>query len=179
MTRAVAIALLVISTPAAEAFASEPDPAAEPEPPPPKTPFDRGRMGLSVGGGSTTAFGARYFAVGGGFGYYVLDGVEVGLAPQVQWGDGPTIARLTPSLRYVVQPLVGKFPLIPYAGVFYSHWFVGDGVPDVDAAGARSGLLYVSGALVLGIGVAYERVVSECTMDCSVVYPDFTLSLAL
>jgi hypothetical protein len=83
--------------------------APEAEPSTRKTPFDRGRFGLSFGAGSQTAFGARYFAVGGGAGYYVLDGVELGLGAQHQWGDGPSISRVTPSLRYVVQPLVGKF----------------------------------------------------------------------
>jgi hypothetical protein len=63
--------------------------------------------------------------------------------------------------------------------VFYSHWFIGDAYSDQDAVGTRGGLLYVSGSVVLGLGVAYERIVSECTMDCSSVYPDFTLSIAL
>ena len=64
-------------------------PGLEPEPQP--TPFDRGKFGLSAGGGTTSAFGQRYFAVGAGASYYVLDGVGVGLFSQVQWGDGPTI----------------------------------------------------------------------------------------
>ena len=155
--------------------------AAQPgveEPPTRRTPFDQGRFGFSAGAGSTTAFGERYFAIGAGAGYYVLDGVETGLSTQVQWGDGPTITRLTPSLRYVVQPLVGKFPLIPYAGVFYSHWFVGGGVADVDAIGTRGGLLYVSGSVILGLGVAYEHVVSECTGDCDAIYPDITVAVS-
>jgi hypothetical protein len=31
----------------------------------------------------------------------------------------------------------------------------------------------------IGLGVAFERVVSECASNCSTVYPDFTVSLAL
>jgi hypothetical protein len=146
---------------------------------PRKTPFDRGRFGLSGGAGSTTAFGERYFAISVAASYFVLDGVALDAATQVQRGNGPTILRTSPGVRYVAQPLVGRWPLVPYVGVFYSHWFVGDSYVDIDAIGTRGGLLYVSGSLVLGLGVAYERVVSACTMDCSSVYPDLTISLAL
>jgi hypothetical protein len=153
-------------------------PAPEPEPPP-RTPFDRGRLAISAGAGSTSAFGVRYFAIGAGASYYALDGAAVGLSSQVQWGDGPMITRVTPELRYVAQPLVGRWPLIPYAAVFFSHWFIGDAFDDVDALGSRGGLLYVSGSFVVGLGVAFERIVSDCTMDCWSVYPDLTLSVAL
>jgi hypothetical protein len=174
--------------PASEPAASEP---AEPEPtlpavpePEPKrrTPFDQGRFSLTAGAGTSSALGQRYFGIGAGAMYFALDGVGIGLGTQVQWGDGPTILRTTPELRYVAQPLVGRWPLIPYAGVFYTHWFIGDAFIDVDAVGTRGGLLYVSGSVVLGLGVAYEHLVSECdamTMDCSSVYPDITISVAL
>ena len=147
--------------------------------PPRVTPFDRGRMNLSVGGGSTSNFGQRYFALGGGFGYFVLDGLEVGIAAVHQFGDGPSISQVQPRVRYVVQPLVGRSPLIPYVGAFYNHWFIGDGYPDVDAIGGRAGLLYISGRVLLGVGVAVERTVSECIDECWTVYPDFTISLSL
>ena len=201
--------LLIIALLASVAHAqAEPDPDAPPaepleepaqpgarveEPPPPepvtvaplieepkrRTPFDQGRFGLSAGGGTTSAFGVRYFAIGAGASYFVLDGVAVGLGTQVQWGEGPTIFRTTPELRYVAQPLVGRFPLIPYVAGFYTHWFIGDRVDDVDAVGTRGGLLYVSGSVILGLGVAYEHLVSDCVMDCSAVYPDITVSIAL
>jgi hypothetical protein len=144
-----------------------------------KTPFDQGRFGLTAGAGTTSAFGARYLAIGAGASYFVLDGVAIGVGTQVQWGDGPTIFRTTPELRYVVQPLVGRFPLIPYVAGFYTHWFIGERRNDVDAIGTRGGLLYVSGSVILGLGVAYEHLVSACAMDCSLVYPDITLSVAL
>lgn len=161
------------------ATAARAQPGLEPEPPPPPTPFDQGRFGLSAGAGTGSAFGQRYFAVGAGATYYVLDGAGIGLSSQVQWGSGPTITRVTPEVRYVAQPLVARWPLVPYAAVYYSHWFVGDALDDVDAMGTRGGLYYVSGSFVLGFGVGYERLVSDCTMDCSSFYPDLTLSLAL
>jgi len=198
--RIVVLALLVTSTLARAdeepAPDPEPDPPSDPEPsssmpapepeplpePEPKrvTPFDRGKMNLSIGGGSTSNFGERYFAIGGGFGYFILDGLELGISAVHQFGDGPSISQVQPRVRYVAQPLVGKFPLIPYVGVFYNHWFVGDDIPDVDAIGTRVGLLYISGRLLLGLGIAAERTVSECPDDeCWNYYPDFTISLSL
>jgi hypothetical protein len=154
-----------------EIIATEPEPA---------TPFDQGRMNVSLAGGTTTNFDRRYFAVGAGFGYFVLDGLELGLSGVHQFGDGPSISQIQPRVRYVVRPLVGRWPLIPYAGVFYNHWFIGDDYPDVDAIGGRAGLLYLSGRLLLGLGVAAERTVSECPDDeCWTVYPDFSISFAL
>jgi hypothetical protein len=158
----------------------EPELEAERAPPPrPPTPFDRGKVGLSIGGGSQTSLGHRYFAIGGGVGYFVLDGVELGLAGLHQFGDGPSISKLTPSLRYIAQPLVGRWPLIPYVGGFYNHWFIGDDIDDVDTVGTRGGLVFISGQLVLGVGVVYEHIVSTCSDDCDAIYPDFTISLAL
>lgn len=163
------LGVLVISA-SAPAFA---DPDVEPPPPP--TPFDQGRFGLGFGGSSND----DTFLIAGGAGYYVLDGVELGLGLGFQFGEGPNVLRTTPAVRYVAQPLVGHSPVIPYAGVFYSHYFVGDGFADVDTVGTRGGLLYVSGSLVLGLGIVYEREVSECVEDCSQIYPDFTFSIAL
>jgi hypothetical protein len=150
-----------------------------------ETPFDQGKLGISAGAGSTSAFGQRYFAIGAGAGIFVVNGLEVGVDGQYQWGDGPSISRLRPAVRYVAQPLLEArhWPLIPYVGVFYSHWFIGDAFTDVDAIGTRAGALYVSGAargsFMLGLGVAFEHVVSECTDDCNAVYPDLTIAVAL
>jgi hypothetical protein len=148
------------------------------EPGPRETPFDRGRVSLSAGGGSQTAYGFRYFGVGVGAGYYVLDGLEVGLFALHEFGGGPSISEVSPSLRYVAQPLVGRWPLIPYAGVFYNHWFIGDTFSDLDRVGARGGLLYLSGRIIAGAGAAYEHTVSMCSQDCDSVYPDVTLGFS-
>ncbi len=152
--------------------------AAQGVEPPRRTPFDAGSIALSAGGGTRLAFGYRYIALGAGVGYYVLDGVELGLAGQLNFGDGPSISLLSPSLSYVAQPLVGKWPVVPYVGAFYNHWFIGSGYRDGDAIGGRAGLMYAAGRVVIGLGIAYERIVSECT-DCDDVYPDFTLAFVL
>lgn len=145
--------------------------------PPTPTPFDRGKVGMSLGLGTQTLGGIRFFAVGGGVSYFVLDGLQVGLSASHMFGDGPSITRLSPALTYVAQPLVSVWPVVPYVGGFYKHWFVGDNYADADSVGVRSGLEFISGQLVLGLGIAFERIVSACTNDCTLVYPDISFGL--
>lgn len=154
-------------------------PAYADDPPPRPTPFDQGRISISGGASQETNFGYKYVSVGVGGAYYVLPGLAVELAGSHEFGGGPSISELTPGLRYVAQPLVRESPVVPYVGGFYRHWFVGGGIADVDTVGARAGAIYVSGKLILGLGVVYEHQVSACTMDCDSWYPDFILGVAL
>lgn len=140
----------------------------------PPTPFDRGHIGFSVGAGELSTLGYNYLSVGAGVGYFVLDGVEIGLSAVHEFGGGPSINEVSPSLRYVARPLVRTWPVIPYAAVFYNHWFLDSGYRDVDAIGGRAGLLRLSGRMVIGLGIAYEHTISTCT-SCDSVYPDVTL----
>lgn len=171
-----ALVLLLVST-VAHAQPGVPPPEEEPTI---KTPFDKGRfnLGLGLNFGRTDA-NERYYVFGGGLGYYVLDGVELGLGAAIQFGAGPTILRTTPGVRYVAQPLVGSSPLIPYIGTFFSHYFVSDGIEDVNTVGGRIGAIYVSGSLLLGLGLVVERTISECTMNCTDYYPELAFALSL
>jgi hypothetical protein len=137
------------------------------------TPFDQGRIGLHLAVGVHSAFGFSRLGAGAGVGYFVLDGLELGLFALHEFGDGPSINEVSPSVRYVAQPLVGRWPVIPYGAAFYNHWFLGDGFGDRDTAGARAGVLHLRGRLIVGLGVAYEHTLSACT-DCDSVYPDVT-----
>lgn len=145
-----------------------------------KTPFDKGRfnLGLGLNFGRTDA-NERYYVFGGGLGYYVLDGVELGLGTSIQFGAGPTILRTIPGVRYVVQPLVGKSPLIPYVGTFVGRYFVSDGIDDMSTVGGRVGAIYVSGSLLIGLGLVVEKIVSECTTNCTDYYPELAFALSL
>jgi hypothetical protein len=149
------------------------------EPAPRETPFDRGHITLMAGGGSQTVNNFRYLGVGLGAGYYVLDGVELGLFALHEFGSGPSLNAVSPSFQYVARPLVGSWPLIPYGGVFYNHWFAGAPFSDSDTAGTRAGVLYLSGKVIAGIGVVYEHVLSACSQTCDQVYPDVTLGFTL
>jgi hypothetical protein len=167
---AITAALLSAAT---QAHADPGDPGSR------ETPFDRGHFTLMAGGGSQTVGGNHYLGVGVGVGYYVLDGLELGLFALHEFGSGPSLNEVTPSIQYVARPLVGRSPLIPYAGVFYNHWFVGAPLSDSDTAGTRAGAVYLSGRVIVGLGVVYEHVLSTCTQSCDQVYPDVTLGFSL
>ena len=145
---------------------------------PRETPFDQGRIGFQIGVGQQTGYGHSYYSVGAGAGYFVLDGLEIGAFALHAFGSGPSISEVSPSLRYVAQPLVGRSPVIPYAAVFYNHWFVGDGLSDIDAIGARGGLIHLQGRLIIGLGIAYEHTISTCVSNCDAVYPDVTFGFS-
>ena len=137
------------------------------------TPFDRGRIGLSVTVGEQSSFGYNHVALGAGAGYFVLDGLELGAFALHEFGSGPSIDEVSPAVRYVAQPLVGSWAVIPYVAGFYNHWFLGGGFSDLDTVGARAGLLHLQGRLIVGLGVAFEHTISTCT-ECNFVYPDVT-----
>jgi hypothetical protein len=137
------------------------------------TPFDQGRVGVTLTVGEQSSFGYNHIALGAGAGYFVLDGLELSAFALHEFGSGPSIDEVSPAVRYVAQPLVGDWPVIPYVAAFYNHWFLGGGFSDLDTVGARAGLLHLRGRLIVGLGVAFEHVVSTCT-DCNFVYPDVT-----
>jgi len=143
------------------------------------TPFDRGKVGVSLGAGTQATLGARRISIGGGVGYYIVDGLQLGLSTAFSFGTGPNITRVSPALTYVAQPLVSVWPVVPYVGTFYKHWFIGDGYDDADSLGSRLGLYFLSGHLVLGLGIAFEHLVSACTVDCNTIYPDLSFGFAL
>jgi hypothetical protein len=140
----------------------------------PPTPFDRGQVSVNLLVTEQSAFDTTRVGFGAGFGYFVLDGVELGASALHVFGDGPSLDEVSPSVRYTAQPLVGSWPLIPYAGAFYNHWFVGGGFADVDAVGARAGLLRLSGKMIVGLGIAYQHTVSTCSSSCDTIAPDIT-----
>lgn len=136
-------------------------------------PYDQGKIRISVAAGMSSAFGEQYFSLHAGGGYFVLDGLEVGLDVEQWIGPGPSMTKLSPETRYVFHfvPVVK-----PYLGAFYKHWFVGDGIPDVDTVGGRLGAFFAAfgGHAVIGGGVVGESVVSSCSEDCFSVYPELT-----
>jgi len=140
------------------------------------TPFDQGHFTVSVMAGSQSSFNQRYIAVGAGGGYFVVNGLEVEAAAEHWFGDGPSVSMVSPGIRYVVQPLVPVSPVVPYVGGFYRHWFVsGAGLEDVDTVGARAGIEYINGRVIVGLGAGFEHTISTCTQDCNQVYPEFSL----
>lgn len=139
--------------------------------------FDQGNVRLSVSGGGGHAFGDNYVVLGLGIGYYVLDGLELGLDADAWIGD-PEIYTLSPQVRYVLHHVQH---VKPYAGVFYRRTFIED-LDDLDAIGFRGGAFVTIGrGSYLGVGAVYN-IYLDCERDeyesCSDAYPEIVLSFA-
>jgi hypothetical protein len=103
--------------------------------------------------------------VGAGVGYFVYDGLEVGLSADARFllGDSASEGNL-----YIVGPYatyhLGMIPIItPYAGVFYRRWIY-SGYPEIidftgfeNSIGVRAGVAYSTTPLfrIFG-GIVYE-----------------------
>jgi hypothetical protein len=168
---------------------------SEPAPPPPPPdyevedtgpassagPFSKGsiRLTLLVGTGST--YRDTYLIIGGGPGYFLFDGFEIGLDYEAWILAEPVMHRVSPETRYVFHMV----PVIkPYVGVFYRHTFVTGGYDDYDQVGARGGLFYVpqGGRMYLGGGAVYDRLLdceSTALVDCDEVYPEIFFGVSI
>lgn len=141
-------------------------------------PFARGGLRLSVVLGGGTDFDDDYLILGGGIGYYLLDGLELS-AQGAAWlvGD-PFLATVSPGLTYAFIMVPQAHP---YLGVFYRHYFIGDGFDDLDTYGARGGVYLTVGQRgFVGAGVVYERRF-DCDedvlwRDCNQWYPELTVA---
>ena len=152
------LALLLSSLPA----------VAQPEPQP--GPFAQGRVRIGLYGGASSSGGRNYFIIGGGFGYYLADGLEVGSDFEGWFFEDPTIWKLTPQVRYVMWRMQ---PVRPYFGAFWRQTFVGEPFEDYSSYGGRAGLAYRNGGNYLSAGLVYERFNDCVSGDCDDLYPEF------
>ena len=98
-----------------------PPPPDEPEPVAPRGPFSKGAVRLTLLLGTASTYNDTYFIIGGGVGYYLLNGLEVGLDYEAWLFANPVIQRLSPEARYVFHMV----PVLkPYVGTFYRRNFV-------------------------------------------------------
>ena len=157
----------------------EPAPSVEEVAPAPKGSglFARGSKRLSLLAGWGTAAGDDYLILGAGFGYYILSHLELGLDYEVWLFGDPTLQRLSPGVRYVLE----FGPLKPYVGAFYRHTFVSD-YSDFDQVGGRLGVYLIPRrGLFAGLGAVYERLLDcddDSVFDCDSVYPEVTIGFA-
>lgn len=158
----------------------KPQPADGPDP----GPFARGKSRISIGGGTSGQFGNQYIVIGGGFGYYVANGLELGLDLQFFLGEEPQIYTVSPQVRYVFWQVD---PIRPYVGAFFRHQFIdgqfeGVEVDDQSSVGGRAGIFYTTGRSYLGLGLAYEKLV-DCderqVESCEQYYPEFGFAFSL
>lgn len=136
--------------------------------------FASGKVRLSVSAGSSTAFNETYFQLGIGAGYYVVDGLELGLDARSWLGGEISIHEVAPSVTYVFNNLGN---LKPYGGLLYRRTFIEDR-DDRSAYGARGGIfLQSSQNLLVRAGVvAIQHQNCETTpySDCTEIYPEIS-----
>jgi len=140
--------------------------------------FGQGRTHFFVTGGTGSAFDETYLVVGVGVSYYLIDGLNAGLAFESWSGSDPSMYRITPSLTYVFyQAQTVK----PYVGGFYRRTNI-DGLPNADSVGARAGAYMQAGRNVfVGFGVVYESYL-DCSRavyrSCDSTYPELGFTIA-
>ncbi len=166
------------STPVA---APEATPAAVPAAAPAPTKrdaFSAGSKRLTVVVGNGYAFDNSYLLIGVGAGYFLANGLDLGLDFEYWTGSSPKITKISPRADYVLN--TGS-ALRPYVGVFYRRTMI-EGLDDLDSTGGRAGLFFMSGKNVyIGAGVVYESYLSCDSAkysSCSDTYPEITVAFS-
>lgn len=150
--------------------------SAETPPPPAKVsapskagPFAKGRKRVGFYGGAGSFYNQTYVILGAGLGYYLADGLEIGIDVEGWVAQSPTIWKFTPQLRYVVWQMGN---LKPYLGAFYRWNSIGDPFEDYNSYGGRLGVAYQSGRSYVALGAVYEVFDEDKGTDSSVWYPE-------
>lgn len=159
--------------PPAEASASSAAPAKSNE----AGMFSKGRRRVSGTVGWGSSLGDDYLLLGVGVGYFVSNGLGVGVDFEGWFIGDPTQYKISPRADYVMW----KSPRMkPYAGVFYRYTFLGEGLDDQSSVGGRTGVFY-KGARggMAGAGVVYERYLDVPEpFDDDVLYPEVFIAVS-
>lgn len=152
---------------------------AEPQEAPPPAPVQaqaasprresKWRASASIGAGSS--YGNTYFLVGARIGRELAAGLALEIDGQYWAGESPSLGKLAPGITWYS-------PFRVYVGAYYARWFVGSGLPDQDAVGARAGYTLLSrGRTFAGVGVSYERVL-DCSNNCDSWWPEASVGVS-
>lgn len=136
--------------------------------------FERGSSRFSIIGSSGRAFNDDYFVIGAGYGYYLLNGLEVGVDAETWLGGDIDIYKLSPQIRYVFYQVRG---MQPYVGAFYRKTGI-ESLEDLNSNGGRAGVFFSAGrGSYFGLGMVYEQYLGcseEVYVSCSETYPEFS-----
>lgn len=138
-----------------------------------------GTTNISVILANGQAFAQDYTIYGVGVGYYVTNGLELGLELEAWMNADPNIYKVTPSLRYVINM---SNQVKPYVGAFYRRVYI-QGYPNLDSWGGRAGAFFATGEhSYAGVGVVYTQL-RDCDQliyqTCSDTYPELTLGFTI
>jgi len=141
-------------------------------------PFKKGSLRVSIVVGSGQSFENDYTIIGLGAGYYVKDGLELGLDGEAWLGGEPDIYKLSPQAKYILST---QSRIRPYIGAFYNHSFI-DHYDDLDTIGGRGGVYFIQGERwFIGVGAAYESYLDcdeKSYNSCDDTYPEITFSFS-
>jgi hypothetical protein len=141
------------------------------------SPFRQGSGRLSFSFGGATAFNRDYSIFGIGGGYYVTDGIEVGLDMESWSGNSPGIEQISPQIRVVLDP---DGSIKPYVGAFYLRTHI-EGYRDADTVGARAGAYFLTGRnAYFGAGLAQDiHLNCDRTVysSCAETYPELLFAV--
>jgi hypothetical protein len=145
------------------------------------TAFAKDVTSVSAVVGAGTAFNDEYLILGVGAGYYVANGLELGIDAQYWLSGDPSITKITPKITYVfTQPKTIR----PYVGAFYRRTFYGDykgrSIDDKNSYGYRAGAYFsASNNVYIGGGIVYEKY-TDCNAlsDCSTTYPEMIFAVS-
>lgn len=139
------------------------------------TAFSKNSTSVSLVVGSGSSFNDNYTILGVGVGYYLLNGLEIGIDAQHWFSGDPSITKVSPQIRYVfTQPKVIK----PYVGAFYRRTFI-ENLDDADSFGYRAGAYFTNNkGVYIGGGMVYEEYKDCRFVDCSTTYPEILMSFS-
>ncbi|HXJ70436.1 MAG TPA: hypothetical protein VNM39_16145 [Verrucomicrobiae bacterium] len=141
--------------------------------------FSKGNKRVSGMVGWGHSFDTDYLLLGIGVGYFLANGLDVGVDFEGWLVGDPTVYKLSPRADYV---LWKAKRIKPYAGAFYRWNFVGGNIDDQSSLGGRVGAFYQSrgGRSMAGAGVVYERYLNldERFGSSDVVYPEVFVAVS-
>ncbi len=112
--------------------------------------------------------------IGIGAGYYIRNGLDIGLYYENWAFADPGIYKLSPEIRYTRQL---PMKLAPYVGAYYRRTYI-DGYDDLNSYGGRLGAFRTGGRSTVGGGVVYEKFLdcNDAIYDCSNTYPEIVFA---
>ncbi len=137
--------------------------------------FSKGATNIGIMAGTGSSLDGNYTILGIGVGYYILQGLEIGIDAQHWFSNSTSITKISPQIRYVfTQAKAVK----PYLGAFYRRTLIdSDTSLDRSSYGYRAGV-YTSmrNRTYIGGGIVYERY-SDCQTDCTDTYPEVLFAI--
>ncbi len=140
-------------------------------------PFNQGSARFSLLVGSNTAFDKDYTVFGVGGGYYIADGLELGLEAETWQGNSPRINRITPGVTYVMYSVE---TIKPYGGIFYRRTYIAKYRDTSDAGVRAGGMIPMGRRAYFGVGAVYESHLNcdrAVYSSCSEAYPEIMIAV--